>query len=482
MKKKLLSVLLSTAMVASLLVGCGGTQEAAPAETTETTEEAPAEETEEVVEEAEPEVVEDSGEVTEAATMEVPSVEGWDESMAINVYLWDADGEGKVQTVIDNMPAEFADYINIVNLNVGGQSEEYINGLNNALDGTDAYADVMLFDEGIAKQWTESDATAVLADLGITSDMYANAYSYTVDYATYEGDLKALTWQATPGTFIYRADIAEEVLGTSEPAEVQEFISDWDGFFETAEKMKEAGYKMVAGTNEIKYPTLNQRKAPWVSVDADMNETLQLDDTLVTYAERAKQLYDNDYTNQADQWSPEWQGSMAEGDVFGYFGCTWFLGTLGANCPEDAANFGNWRTTVGPDTYYWGGTYVAVGAETNNPELAAYFAYEMCCDPEIMYTIAEEKGDFVNNKEAVQKAIDNGIGAQDILGGQNPFATFAEAAKSINTQSTYIDGKILGWVDEASKSYNTGEYTSTDDVINYIKEQTKTTYDYITVE
>ena len=106
----------------------------------------------------------------------------------------------------------------------------------------------------------------------------------------------------------------------------------------------------------------------------------------------------------------------------------------------------------------------------------------MCCDPEIMYTIAEEKGDFVNNKEAVQKAIDNGIGAQDILGGQNPFATFAEAAKSINTQSTYIDGKILGWVDEASKSYNTGEYTSTDDVINYIKEQTKTTYDYITVE
>lgn len=49
MKKKLLSVLLSTAMVASLLVGCGGTEEAAPAETTETTEEAPAEETEEVV-------------------------------------------------------------------------------------------------------------------------------------------------------------------------------------------------------------------------------------------------------------------------------------------------------------------------------------------------------------------------------------------------------------------------------------------------
>ena len=83
--------------------------------------------------------------------------------------------------------------------------------------------------------------------------------------------------------------------------------------------------------------------------------------------------------------------------VFGYFGCTWFLGTLATNCPEDSANFGNWRTTVGPDTYCWGGTYVSVGAETKNPELAAYFAYEMCCDPDVMYTLAEETGDFVNN-------------------------------------------------------------------------------------
>ena len=81
MKKKLLSVLLSTAMVASLLVGCGSSsEEAAPAET-ETTEET----TEEVSEETtETEVVEDSGEVTEAAVMEAPSTDGWDDSMKIN--------------------------------------------------------------------------------------------------------------------------------------------------------------------------------------------------------------------------------------------------------------------------------------------------------------------------------------------------------------------------------------------------------------
>lgn len=478
MKKKLLSVLLSTAMVASLLVACGSTtEEAAPAadDAAATTDDAAADD------DAAPAV--DTAEATDdVAVMEAPSVDGWDDSMAINVYLWDADGEGKVQEVIDNMPSEYADYINIVNLNQGGQSEEYINGLNSALDGSDAYADVMLFDEGIAKQWTETDQTAVLADLGLTSDMYANAYSYTVDYATYEGDLKAMTWQATPGAFIYRADIAEEVLGAKTPEEVQEYVKDWDTFMDTAATLKDAGYKMVAGTNEIKYPILNQRKGPWVEVASDGSETLKLDDTLKTYAEKAKVLYDNEYTNQADQWSGEWSGAMADGDVFGYFGCTWFLGTMESNCPEDAANFGNWATTVGPDTYYWGGTYLAIGADTKNPELAAYFVYEMCCDEDVMYNIAKNKGDFVNNKAAVDKLIADGVGERDILGGQNPFGTFADAARAINTQSTYVDGKILGWVDEASKAYNAGDYESADDVIQYIKDEAAKAYDYLTIE
>jgi ABC-type glycerol-3-phosphate transport system substrate-binding protein len=475
MKKKLLSVVLSVAMVASLLVGCGSTSTEESA--AETTEEAVEETTEEPAEE----VVEDTNEVTEAATLEAPSTDGWDESKKIYVYLWDADGEGKVQEVIDHMDG-YEDYIEIVNINAGGQSEDYQNAVNNALDGGDKYPSIILADEGIAKLWTETDQTAVLSDIGITDAMYANAYSYTVDYATYDGQLKALTWQATPGAFVYRADIAEEVLGTSEPDEVQEYVKDWDSFFDTAEKMKEAGYKMVSGTDDIKYPTLNQRTNPWISISDDGTETLALDETVETYMERAKTLYENGYTNQTKQWSAEWGGNMAEGDVFGYFGCTWFIGSMEGNCPEDSANFGQWRTTNGPESYYWGGTYVSVGADTPNPELAAYFLYEMCCDPDVMYDIAKDKGDFVNNKEAVANLIADGVGARDILGGQNPFETFADAALSINTQSTYLDGTLMGYMDDASTSYNTGLFSSVDECIQYVKDQTATAYDYVVVE
>ena len=99
MKKKLLSVLLSTAMVASLLVGCGGTaEEPAEAETTETTEATEA--TEEVVEEepAEPETTEA---VEVEAKFEAPSTEGWDESMKIYTYSWNDEFGSRLDMVLD---------------------------------------------------------------------------------------------------------------------------------------------------------------------------------------------------------------------------------------------------------------------------------------------------------------------------------------------------------------------------------------------
>lgn len=476
MRKKLLSGLLAATMVASLMVGCGSdaTTEAPAANDADT--EAPADDAADTEAPAE-----DTNEVSEAGKMEAPSTDGWDDSKKIYVYLWDADGEGKVNNVI-NQISDYKDYIEVVNINAGGQSDEYKNAVNNALDGGDKYPSIILADESIGKLWSETDKTADLGSIGLSSDMYANSYSYTVDYGNFNGAQKALSWQATPGCFVYRADIASEVLGTDDPAEVGEKISDWDKFMEVAEQLKGAGYKIVSGVDDIQYVALNQRTSPFVSVADDGSETLQLDDTVNSYVEKTKTLYDNGYTNQTALWDGAWAGSMAEGDVFGYFGCTWFIGSMEGNCPSDAKNFGQWRTTTGPDSYYWGGTYVMVGADTPNPELAAYFVYAMCCDEDIMYNLSKDTGDFVNNKAAVERLVADGVGARDILGGQNPFETFADAATSINVQSSYIDGNVLQYITDGAKSYCAGELSSVDDVVQYAKDEVKKAFDYITVE
>ena len=186
MKKKLLSVLLSTAMVASLLVGCGGTtEEAAPAEeTTETTEEAPAEETEEVVEETEPETTE--AETTEAveveAKFEATSTEGWDESMKIYTYSWNDEFGSRLDMVLDAYP-EYKDYVEHVNLGVSGTDGTYQTAVETAIEtGDEKYPSLIAADNDVAKNFTESDYTMNLSDAGLTKDMYANAYDYTVQY------------------------------------------------------------------------------------------------------------------------------------------------------------------------------------------------------------------------------------------------------------------------------------------------------------
>lgn len=472
MKKKLLSVLLSTAMVASLLVACGDSGDAAA--TTEP--EATTEETE-TAEEPE-EVVEDTAEVAEVtAAMEAPSTDGWDDSMKIYTYSWNDEFGSRLDLVLDAYP-EYKDYVEHVNLGISGTDGTYQTAVETAIEsGDEKYPSLIAADNDVAKNFTESDYTLNLSEIGITEDMYANAYNFTVQYGKVDGELKALTWQAAAGNFTYRASIAKEVLGSDDPADVQEAVKDWDTFFETADKMKEAGYKMLSGPDDIKYAMWDQQTQPWVTVDADGNETLTLDSAVSDYFETAKKLYDGDYTGKTSMWSDGWNANM-NGDVFGYFGCTWFV--FWCMPGEDGDSYGDWRVCQGPVGYHWGGTYVCVGKDTPNPELAAFLLYELCCDADMMYSIQDQTCDFVNNKEANANIMADGKGAPGILGGQNPVETWQENALKIDmSNATYMDANLKGIMDKASEAYNAGE---TDDPVQYVKDEVAKTYSYITVE
>ncbi len=92
MKKKVISALLSTAMVASLLVGCGSSSAdtAAPADdaAAETTEEAPAE---------------DAAPADDAAAETTEEAPAGDEGQVLNIYCWNEEFKSRVT-------AHYADY------------------------------------------------------------------------------------------------------------------------------------------------------------------------------------------------------------------------------------------------------------------------------------------------------------------------------------------------------------------------------------
>lgn len=249
-------------------------------------------------------------------------------------------------------------------------------------------------------------------------------------------------------------------------------MSDWDKFFETADKMKEAGYKMVSGPSDVKYAIWDTQSQPWVTDDGS-KETLTLDKAVTEYLETGKKIYDGDYSNNTSMWDGGWASDMTnDGKVFCFFGCPWFIGSMQGNGASD----GNWGAVTGPTSYHWGGTYVCVGKDTPNPELAAYLLYEMTCNPDIGVNITNKTGDCVNNKEANQRLINGELAADNaaakFLGGQNPIEVWAASAEGINLSNlTYQDASIKAFIDDAAKAYNSGELSTVEDAVKYVEDK-----------
>lgn len=412
---------------------------------------------------------EDTEAPAEEATLPMPAEDG----EAIYVYSWNTELGDRLNYFYDAYP-QYADMVKYENLGLGGTSDEYKTAIENAISaGGDKVPSIIAADNDVALYYLNSESVVPVSDIGITADMYSNAYQYTVDYATIDGNLMGLSWQATPGGFCYRTDIAEEVLGTSEVDEVQEYVKDWDTFFETAETMKEAGYSMLSGPDDIKYLFLDQRSSAWVTDD-----TLNIDQAVIDYLETAKKLYDGGYTTKTTMWDDAWNANF-DGDVFGYFGCTWFVYW----CIASEEHQGEWHMADGPAAYHWGGTYLAVTDACPNKELAALVLYTLCCDEDVMYKLSDETLDFVNNKAVVAKLIADGKGASDVLGGQNPLESWAVAAENISlNNATEYDSTFNGYMDNASGAYNSGELKDIDAAVQSIKDSVSSAFTFITVE
>ena len=241
MKKKVLSALLTTAMLASMLVGCGNSNDAPVAASSEA---APAASTE------------------AAASTEVASTEAaTEEGKVFNIYCWNEEFKSRLTDhypgyeEVDGTTGKIGDIT--VKWNITPSDD---NAYQNNLDATllkqaDAAADdkidLFLVEADYALKYVDTDYTMPVKDLGITDADLANQYQYTKDVVTdSNGNLKGVSWQGCPGVLIYNREAAKAVLGTDDPAEVQKSVSDWDTFTATAEKMKAAGYNMVSSVND----------------------------------------------------------------------------------------------------------------------------------------------------------------------------------------------------------------------------------------
>ena len=429
MKKRLMALSMAAIMAAGSMTACGNTTApAAGGDTGAAATEAPA-----ATEAAATEAAAGSGDAA------APAVE---EGKVLNIYVWNDEF---ISRVADHYPGyekvdDTTGKIGDVTVNwiiTPTDDNAYQNHLDEVLPGNESAAaddkvDIFLVEADYALKYVNADPAVAMSmdDLGITANDIADQYQYTKDIVTdSNGALRGLSWQACSAGLIYNRDIAKEVLGTEEPDEVQEFVKDWGTFNKTAEDLKKAGYFIESTVNDSYRVYSNNVSKPWVD-----GTTVQIDANIEKWVEDSKALVDAKETNTYDLWSDDWsKGFFPEGKVFAYFGPAWLINfSMSADSEGSVANSGRWGLCVGPQSFYWGGTWICGAVGTDNPTLVKDIMLTMTTDKAVLREIVEKDSDCVNSPSLLKELASDTSFGNKILGGQNPYQQLADGAEKVN--------------------------------------------------
>ena len=428
--------MLCAAMVASMVAGCGssGNSEASSDAATDANA-GNAAETSAATEAS------DAGQTEEASG---------EEGKVLNIYCWNEEFKSRLTdhypgyAEVDGTTGTIGDVT--VKWNITPSDDNaYQNNLDAALlkqadAAADDKIDLFLVEADYALKYVDTDYTMPIADLGITDADLADQYQYTKDIVTdSNGVLKGVSWQGCPGVLFYNREAAKEVLGSDDPADVQEYVKDWDTFNDTAEKLKAAGYSVTSSVNDTYRVYSNNVTSKWV-VDGKIN----IDDNIMKWVEDSKELVDAGETGTSELWSEDWKkGFYPDGKVFSYFGPAWLVNfSMAADDEGSIANLGGWGATEGPQGFFWGGTWICAATGTDNADLVKDIMLQLTTNADTMKEIVKADDDFVNNKTAMNEMAEDTSYQSAVLGGQNPLAMYCAGVEKLDLSnlSAYDQG------------------------------------------
>ena len=434
MKKRTLSLILATAMVAGSIVGCGGgsSSSSAPAEEPAAEAEAPAEEAAEAP-------AEEAAEAPAEEAAEAPAAEA---GKVVNIYCWNNEFPNRMK---DHYPGFVANDENdstkggkigdyAINFVVTDNKDNmYQNKLDEALTNQASAADndkvdIFLIEADYAMKYTDPEINVAmpLDELGITDADLSKQFQYTKDVVTdADGKIRGSSWQACAGGLIFNRAIAKEVLGSDDLETVQAAVADWDKFNETAQQMKDKGYKIVATVNDTFRVYANNVSGKWVQ-----DGQIVVDDNVKKWADDSKALVDAGMTTTNDMWSDDW--------------------SKGFQAP-------------------WGGTWICAAQGTDNADIVKDIILNMTTNDEIMKDIAVKDSDCVNNKDVLADLASDETFGNGVLGGQNPYQMLSDGAETIDLSNlSPYDQACVEEYQNAMKNFFDGNATYEDALAQFM--------------
>ena len=379
---------------------------------------------------------------------------------------------------------------------------DYPTKVQTALMGGETEPDIIVGEPQMLEDFYDNGFFADLDEMG-AKDYEGQIVDYVWKVGQdSEGIQRAISYQITPAGIYFRRDIAQEVFGTDDPEEIGKLFADYDTILETAKTLKDAGYRIFASDAEINYFSGD---SAWV-----VDNKLNVSDARFDYMDLVIDLYQNDLTAYANQWSTPWYQAMSgevpiltaeiqnyEDDsvnvwdaeafeeatadlekttVFAFGLPSWGVLTMRDNVGDTS---GKWGVCSGPAYGFGGGTYIGISSLSEKKDLAWDFVKFCTLDEETAdWWIDYSEGDTVSLISALEKHKDD---ANEVYGGEKLYSFWLEQAKGIDYSKVTKYDKVIGdaW-GAAISSIKTGQATK-DEALATFYDTVESTYPEIEV-
>ena len=261
--------------------------------------------------------------------------------------------------------------------------------LNTELVSGTGAPDVAMINGGYMPQYVNSSALVNLLDEPYDAGQYADDFvtsEWQIGYSADGKRLVGIPWDIGACTLFYRTDIFEECGLPTDPEEVADLMSTWDGVLQVAEAVSIPNQRWFMPNAVDLYQLMFYDRDFF---DENLELHVERDGDLECLA-AVKTLRDNGYDMNTSMWSTEAYAGYAQGSVACVATGCWFGGFLKQDIDPDGA--GHWASTripAGLPQCSGGGSFLVIPEQSEHKEEAWAFISYMLCTADAQNTMFE---------------------------------------------------------------------------------------------
>jgi cellobiose transport system substrate-binding protein len=346
---------------------------------------------------------------------------GGDEKVTLDFWVFGSTG---YQALIDEYQKQNPNVT--IKLNEGEMGDMHNNLFTSISAGSGAPDIAMIEVSQLEKFKVASDRFYNLNEYG-AEEIAGNYLEWKWQSAqSVDGDFQiGLPTDIGPTAMFFRTDVIEAAGLPTDPEALAAELSTWEDYYNVAKVIKEKTGKPIADSPELVFNAIRDQQPQQYFNEKD---ELIIEDTMKEAYEFTTKMIQDGLIGKNGLWTPEWGSAMGDGSYATMPGApAWMMGVVKGNAPDAS---GKWSLTSIPEgAGNWGGSFLTIPAESENPQ-AAYDFISWLTSPESQLKSFTEMGLFPSTPDVYENE-DFLATTDEYFSGQPTAKIFAEAAKNV---------------------------------------------------